>query len=542
MEKKIKKNEKKLIEKKNRKKDKKKEINKNKNKKIIITFIILFLLILSSVFACFFYREKVKAMYSNSMITTMDKTIYKKEKMMYKKVGTIYKNNPVSLSKIEGKYFKLKNSNYYITYNHLEKTKEKKESSVDFVLFNENVVINKNSILYQEKKKYFKINQEIELPILQKDQNFYICLYENTLLKVKKKDVKEVKKANNTNKEMASSIPVLYFSEKENIEEKLKQLSEKKYYFMSLEEYKKWTNQNQLFPKKSVFLIFKEEFDSIKEFVKKYNIKYTLEKELELKFVENDAFSEPNKFYWYNIASYMTMDRFKDILNGVKLEKKEYAERIAVLNYHFFSKPGATCDETICLDDTKFEEQLKYLQENHYKTLTMEEYNRWLKGEIELPKKSVLLTVDDGALGTNTVLPDMLDKYNQKATLFLITSFWPMSKYRTGNLEIQSHSHSLHDRDFCYNGNCGIKTLVWSKEEILKDLKKSKEIIGGNPIAYCYPFYEHDEKTREAVKEEFALAFVGGNRKSTRSDNNYLIPRYVILSDITLNDFINMIS
>ena len=297
MEKKIKKNEKKLIEKKNRKKDKKKEINKNKNKKIIITFIILFLLILSSVFACFFYREKVKAMYSNSMITTMDKTIYKKEKMMYKKVGTIYKNNPVSLSKIEGKYFKLKNSNYYITYNHLEKTKEKKESSVDFVLFNENVVINKNSILYQEKKKYFKINQEIELPILQKDQNFYICLYENTLLKVKKKDVKEVKKANNTNKEMASSIPVLYFSEKENIEEKLKQLSEKKYYFMSLEEYKKWTNQNQLFPKKSVFLIFKEEFDSIKEFVKKYNIKYTLEKELELKFVENDAFSEPNKFY-----------------------------------------------------------------------------------------------------------------------------------------------------------------------------------------------------------------------------------------------------
>ena len=80
------------------------------------------------------------------------------------------------------------------------------------------------------------------------------------------------------------------------------------------------------------------------------------------------------------------------------------------------SSLGETCNEGICLDVSKFREHLKYLKDSGYKTLTMYEFMRWMYGEIELPAKSVLITVDDGAMGTgkhngNKLIP-ILEEYN----------------------------------------------------------------------------------------------------------------------------------
>jgi hypothetical protein len=47
----------------------------------------------------------------------------------------------------------------------------------------------------------------------------------------------------------------------------------------------------------------------------------------------------------------------------------------------------------------------------------------------------------------------------------------------------------------------------------------------------------------QAVKDVgFKLSFVGGMRKSSRKDNKYLIPRYPIHSDISLDQFISYVS
>ena len=104
-------------------------------------------------------------------------------------------------------------------------------------------------------------------------------------------------------------------------------------------------------------------------------------------------------------------------------------QKIAVLNYHFFYDPtkGEKCDQSICLDVKKFREQLDYLKANNFKTLTMEEFRAWMYGEIELPEKSVLITIDDGAMGTgkdngNKLIP-LLEEYKMHATLFLISSW-----------------------------------------------------------------------------------------------------------------------
>ena len=223
------------------------------------------------------------------------------------------------------------------------------------------------------------------------------------------------------------------------------------------------------------------------------------------------------------------------------------ASRIAVLNYHFFyDEATEKGNQSIFISTKKFEEQLKYLKDNNYKTLTMKEFKAWMYGEIELPKRSVLITVDDGAKGTgfhngNKLIP-LLEKYDAKATLFLITGWWDKSNYVSKNLEIESHTNDMHTESFCKNVTRGAKMLCLSDEEVLKDLKASVDILGTN-TAFAFPFYAYSEKSIELLKQTgFKLAFIGGNVKATRNSNKYKIPRYPIQKSITLEQFINMIS
>ena len=172
----------------------------------------------------------------------------------------------------------------------------------------------------------------------------------------------------------------------------------------------------------------------------------------------------------------------------------------------------------------------------------MDEFTKWMYGEIELPEKSVLITVDDGAMGTgkhngNKLIP-ILEEYNMNATLFLISGWWDVNNYRSKNLDVQSHTYDMHQY-----GDCGRGQVVCaSKEQLMEDLKKSLSIVDNNN-SFCFPFYSYSASSLETVKEAgFKLAFVGGSRKAKRSDNKYLVPRYPIHKSHSMEQFINMVS
>lgn len=232
----------------------------------------------------------------------------------------------------------------------------------------------------------------------------------------------------------------------------------------------------------------------------------------------------------------------------VEVKKKVLitSQGIAVLNYHFFYGEGESCNESICLSTTKFEEQLKYLKDNGYKTLTMDEFVRWMYGQIELPEKSVLLTIDDGAMGTgahngNKLIP-LLEKYEAHATLFLITGWWDINNYQSDYLDVESHTHDMHNEGFCSGVTRGARMLCSTHDVVLADLKQSA-IITGSTNAFCYPFYAYNDSAINIVKEAgFKVAFAGGGYKATRNSNKYAIPRYPIQSNISLNTFVNYIS
>lgn len=222
-------------------------------------------------------------------------------------------------------------------------------------------------------------------------------------------------------------------------------------------------------------------------------------------------------------------------------------QRIAVLNYHFFYEESEKniCRESICEHMDRFREQLNYLRDNNFYAVPMDEYIGWMYGEIDLPEKSVLITVDDGAYGTgktngNHLIPT-LEQYKMDATLFLATGWWYIEDYRSDYLALESHTHDLH-----YEGISGCdyrsKVNCVSYDELMTDLKKSIEILKSNN-AFCFPFYDYSNMSIQAVKDAgFRVAFVGGWRKSSRNDDKYKIPRYPIQDYTSLNEFISIVN
>lgn len=222
---------------------------------------------------------------------------------------------------------------------------------------------------------------------------------------------------------------------------------------------------------------------------------------------------------------------------------------VAVLNYHFFynSAVESCSGGSNCIDINNFRQQLNYLRDNGYKTLTMTEFRDYMYGRIDVPAKSVLITVDDGGMGTGkqngNYLAPILEEYKMHATLFLITGWWDINNYNGSKyLEIESHTNDMHNEGWCQGVTRGARMLCQTNEEVLTDLKKSIDIIGSKK-AFCFPFYAYDDRTIELVKQAgFELAFIGGGYKANRNQDKWHVPRYQILKNTSLDTFANYVS
>ncbi|MCG8528636.1 MAG: polysaccharide deacetylase family protein [Opitutales bacterium] len=116
------------------------------------------------------------------------------------------------------------------------------------------------------------------------------------------------------------------------------------------------------------------------------------------------------------------------------------------------------------VEAASFGDQLQYLADNGYKTLTLTEFFAFLKGELELDAPSALLTFDDGDRSWYDVAMPLLQKYEFNAVGFLVPHYIEKANPEDANrawltweeiLELQERgvfefeSHTLaHDRIF----------------------------------------------------------------------------------------------
>lgn len=547
---------------------------KNKRKLILIVIIVLVVLLVGlGIFLYLDYSDKklladIKKHYYKDAIVSKNTDLYNSNNRV---VGTVKRGFKVTLEnkkivKSSQQYFRVDGSDYYVYYKDIKRNTVDKDSNVvnKYLVFNQNIK-SKNTIFYDNGKEVLRIKGNVSLPIQYTDDDYYYVIYLNHLLQIKKGKNDKLEDKKNTDLKEAEYISVINYDtidncskstcvSIDNVRQQFNYLRDTGFYSISIDEYKLWLEGKIHLREKAILLTSNNSNDNFNNINNEYSLKLQLiDNNIGIKFSDvnkkSTKASSKEGIERYSVKRTTTLENFQKMTKGEDVVEPVVTvsngeQKIAVLNYHFFYDPsaGESCNESICLDVGKFREHLNYLKTNGYKTLKMEEFKKWMYGEIELPEKSVLITVDDGAMGTgkhngNKLIP-LLEEYDMNATLFLITGWWNVENYRSKNLDIQSHTNDMHQY-----GTCGKGQLVCAnKEQALADLQRSLQIADNNN-SFCFPFYSYSNVAIEAVKEAgFKIAFVGGSVKARRSNNKYLIPRYPIHSNITMDQFIKMVS
>lgn len=139
---------------------------------------------------------------------------------------------------------------------------------------------------------------------------------------------------------------------------------------------------------------------------------------------------------------------------GNEIEKKISAQnieeisdgpKILVLNYHQINNTF----NPLAVPVNAFADQMNYLVDSGYVTITPEELAEGLAGEITLPEKPVLITFDDGYIDNYTNALPILKALGLRATVFMVPGFvgkpqymnWDQLKEMEKNgITIQSHT------------------------------------------------------------------------------------------------------
>lgn len=280
-----------------------------------------------------------------------------------------------------------------------------------------------------------------------------------------------------------------------------------------------------------------------KEVITKENIKINIDEKSYYKLKKEITFNpiQIDDKYYFIFDDKLVYINKEDIKEEKNIDKYKSTNQIAVINYHYVVNEEETkeCRQNICLRDYQYDEQMKYIKENNFYTATMEDLDLWIDEKINLPEKTVVITIDDGWYLPRNI--QILEKYNLHATLFLIGSLASPDAYKSKSIEIHSHTWNMHNLGECPIGRGGA-ILCKEKSKIVEDLKKSSESLN-NSKYFAYPFYEYNDHAIESLKEAgFKMAFAGGGRKVTRKIDKYTVPRFGISNTDSLEKIKNIIN
>lgn len=206
---------------------------------------------------------------------------------------------------------------------------------------------------------------------------------------------------------------------------------------------------------------------------------------------------------------------------------------IPVLMYHAVADNPWGLKE-LFVKPSDMEAQIKYLTENGYTTITFEDLPY-----LDMIEKPVMLTFDDGYDDNYTELFPILQKYNAKATIFVITG-----SIGTKNMMTEEQIKEMSD-----SGLVSIQSHTVShpsmpsvpSDKLKSELANSKTVLtritGKIPFVLAYPNGEYSDSVIAAMKEYYDYGLKKDGGIYTVGESVYKIDRTRIARSSSLSSF-----
>ncbi len=233
----------------------------------------------------------------------------------------------------------------------------------------------------------------------------------------------------------------------------------------------------------------------------------------------------------------------KDNNKSIVSTKQGTGHGVPILMYHYFYDENNKQDEKIndnYVEIKNFEAQMKYLHDNNYYFPTWQELALYIDGKKDLPLKSVIVTCDDGHKSFFNLAIPILNKYNIKATSFIITSkpsAENIPKYKSNNIIFESHTHNMH-RGGCTGGHGGLFRCI-QHDKGVQDLRQSIQIVGNSDVL-AYPYGDVTENVLSITKEAgFTIGVTTKYGRAKKGMDKLQLPRVRISKSTKLAGFIS---
>jgi peptidoglycan/xylan/chitin deacetylase (PgdA/CDA1 family) len=183
-------------------------------------------------------------------------------------------------------------------------------------------------------------------------------------------------------------------------------------------------------------------------------------------------------------------------------------QTIPILCYHRFGSRSSQ----LTVAPAAFEAQMEYLARNGYHVVPLSRLTGFLDGKEALPRKTVVLTIDDGYRSTYEVAYPILKKYGFPATVFLYSDFvgatdaltWSQLKEMadSGLIDIQPHSKTHANLALRLPEEPDGKYRERVRREVDVPISVILERLGIRSTAYAFPYGDVTDLVLDQLKRQ----------------------------------------
>ncbi len=220
-------------------------------------------------------------------------------------------------------------------------------------------------------------------------------------------------------------------------------------------------------------------------------------------------------------------------------------QTVPVLCYHRFSK---TFSDKMTVREEDFEKQMRFLHDHGYHVISLDQLFDFLNFKGQIPKKSVVITIDDGWRSTYDIAYPVLKRYGYPATLFVYTNLitgssktlsWDLVKIMYANgIDMQCHTKTHRSLHWKRNEESFRQYFDAVQVELAESEEILKKWLNKEPPYLAYPYGDTNHLVIEVLKKRgFKAAFTVKRGTNPFFTDRYRLDRSMVYGDFTLKDF-----